>query len=793
MIPSIVRSANPFSRIGRKGLTRLAVFGTVGVLGACAVGQPGSGRDGAGIDSQHLAWDNYGGGPDASKFVAFTQITKDNVGQLEVAWEYETEDNSSYSFNPIVVDGTMYVVAKNRSIVALNAETGEELWIHARLGNIPTRGLNFWQSADGTEKRILFVTNNYLQALDAETGQSVLSFGENGLVDLKEGVSGRDPDSFGGVQSSTPGVVFGDLVIVGSAPGENFINAPGHIRAYNAQTGAHAWTFHTVPQPGEFGYETWPPDAYKYIGGTNVWGEFSVDVERGIVYAPTGSPNQDFYGADRIGANLFGNTLLALDARTGERIWHFQATPHDLRDYDLNSAPQLVTVNHDGEEIPAVVLATKMGMMFAFNRVTGEPLWPIEDRPIPQSTVPGEQSWPTAPFQPHLEPFSRQTMTSADVSPFLPEERREALIARIDTLVANDRMGLYTPLSHEHATLAIPGTVGGANFGHTASDPYRGLVYVISNDGFSIYEPLIRHEPPDPNAPPPAAPQGFGGGPGGFGGGGVSASEVAQGETLYAQQCQMCHLANRVGVGAAPSLIGVETRMSQVDFSSFVRTGRGEMPGFGHLTDDNIQALYRFLGGSADGGVIPLPEGAVVASGGAPGGLLPRESPGGGGRGYGLPYPEGVDVPEVRYVFQGYGMQYPAMSPPWSSITAYDMNTGTIKWTRPLGTYRDAAEAGVFNTGVPETLRNGMVVTATGLVFSNAKDGTVYAFDADTGDQLWAMELPGNIGSEGIPAMYEVNGKQYLVVTVTTPHQGYRAETTDPAPPRRYVAFALPD
>src|SRR5690606_8696344 len=222
-----------------------------------------------------------------------------------VAWEYETEDNVSYAFNPIVVDGVMYVMAKNRSIVALDADTSEENWIHARLGNILSRDLNFGKSEEVSEKRILFVTNNYLQALDATTGQSILTFGQNGLVDLKENVSGRDPDTFGNIQSSTPGVVWGDLIVLGSAPGENFMNAPGHIRAYNVRTGEHVWTFNTVPQPGEFGYETWPPDAYKYVGGTNVWGEFSVDVERGIVYAPTGSPNQDFYGADRVGDNLF--------------------------------------------------------------------------------------------------------------------------------------------------------------------------------------------------------------------------------------------------------------------------------------------------------------------------------------------------------------------------------------------------------------------------------------------------------------------------------------------------------
>ena len=445
-------------------LVAVALGASIVGSGCSAAGseQGGSGRNRAGTDPQHLVWDNYGGGPDASKYVAHTQITKENVGRLEVAWTYRTGDEISYPFNPVINDGVMYVLARNNSLVALDAGTGEEIWIHARLGNIPRRGINFWQSPDGADRRLLIQVNNYLQAIDARSGESILSFGSDGLVDLKLGLTPRAAESIGGAQSQTPGVVYDDLIVLGSAPGEDYLGAPGHIRAYNVVTGEHVWTFHTVPQPGEYGYETWPADAYRYIGGTNVWGEFSVDVERGIVYAPVASPSYDFYGADRHGANLFGNSILALDARTGERLWHFQVVPHDLRDLDLAAAPQLVTVNHDGREIDAVAVATKQGVLFAFDRVTGEPLWPIEDHPIPQSDVPGEQSWPTAPVQPQLPPFARQRMTSAEVNPFLPAEQRAALIARVDSLVAADRVGPFVPLSHEQGTLAMPGTIGGA-------------------------------------------------------------------------------------------------------------------------------------------------------------------------------------------------------------------------------------------------------------------------------------------------------------------------------------------
>ncbi len=769
------------------------------VASACSSGTSSPGTRIAATDESpagapwHRTWLDYGGGPDQSKYVTLTQIDRSNVNQLEVAWFYPTGDEVSYNFNPIIANGMMYVLAKNNSLVALNAATGEEIWIHANLRGLGRRGINYWQSEDGSDRRLLIQLNDYLQAIDANTGQSILTFGDNGLVDLKQGLAPRDPATVTRGQSGTPGVVWKDLIILGSAPGENYMAAPGHIRAYNVVTGELVWTFHTVPQPGEFGYETWPPDAYKYVGGVNVWGELSVDVERGIVFAGTGSPNYDFYGADRHGANLFGNTLLALDARTGERIWHYQLVHHDLRDYDLAAAPQLVTVNHDGRQIDAVAVATKQGFLYAFNRETGEPLWPIEERPVPQSDVPGEQSWPTQPFPTVLPPFARQSMTSADLNPMLTPEERALWTARIDSLVAKGRMGVFTPLSHTDWTIAIPGTTGGANFGQTAANPERGLVFVISNDWPSFYQEMELRRPDDP----PPAQGGFGGfggggGPGGPGGGAGAAALIAQGEQLYQANCQVCHAANRAGMGAAPSLLGIETRYGLADLQALLRSGRGKMPPFPNLTEDEVRALHRYLGGSADGSIVAVPEGPVVASGGAPGGLLPRETEAlPSAPRYGTLYPEGTNAPTDRYFIRGYGQEYAhVISPPWSSITAYDLNTGTIKWQRPLGTDKLAAEFGLQNTGVPETLRNGMVVTSTGLVFSNAKDGRIYAFDQDTGEELWSAELPA--GSEGIPAMYEADGRQFLVVAATTPITWVRRTRDDRELRRGYVAFALP-
>jgi quinoprotein glucose dehydrogenase len=309
-------------------------------------------------DSDHKSWNVYGGSPDQSKFFRASQITKENVNRLQLVWSYPTGDNALYNFSPIVVDTIMYVYARNYSLVALNAVTGKEIWIHTDLRGISRRGINYWENKDKTDRRLVFTLNNSLQVLDALTGQTIPSFGTNGYVDLREGLD-RDATAVRRMQAMMPGVIFEDLVIVGSAPGENYFSPPGHVRAFNVVTGKLEWTFHTIPRPGEFGYETWPKDAYKYVGAVNVWSEMTVDEKRGIVFLPLGSPTYDYYGADREGANLFGNCLVALDARTGERLWHYQTVHHDLWDYDLSSAPQLITVNRDGKRIDAVAVATK--------------------------------------------------------------------------------------------------------------------------------------------------------------------------------------------------------------------------------------------------------------------------------------------------------------------------------------------------------------------------------------------------------------------------------------------------
>src|SRR6187401_3789976 len=386
-------------------------------------------------------WPGYGNGADNSRYFASRQISKTNVTQLQVAWNYPYGDTS---FAPIVVRGVIYGRGRNGSLVAVNAKTGTELWVRENMNGMTSRGFNYWESADGRDQRLIFAMNTLLQEVDAKTGKSITTFGTNGAVDLREGIDGRDPASIGNIQSNSPGEVFENLIILGSATGEGYMSPPGDIRAYDVLTGKLVWTFHTVPRPGEFGYDTWPKDAWKYIGGVNNWGEMTIDARRGIVYVPLGSPTYDFYGVDRIGANLFGTSIVALDARTGKRLWHFQLVHHDLWDMDPSAAPQLTTIRQNGRSRDVVAVTCKTGWLYVFDRVTGEPIWPIEERPFPKSEMPGEQAWPTQPVPTKLPAYIRHTFGVDDISPYLPPADAEAFKQRL--LAANNK-GLFTPIS----------------------------------------------------------------------------------------------------------------------------------------------------------------------------------------------------------------------------------------------------------------------------------------------------------------------------------------------------------
>jgi quinoprotein glucose dehydrogenase len=686
----------------------------------------------AGDRQTRTEWRHYLGGSDSAGYSSLKQINRSNVQDLEVAWTYSAGPNPRLRFNPIVVDGVMYALGNNGAIVAVDALTGKELWKHEQdpifQRDVTNRGINYWESKDRSDRRLLFATGAYLQAIDARTGKLITSFGSGGRVDLREGL-GREPKSiiefgFGSLGWNSPGRVFENLLIVGSRTGEAYGSPPGDIRAFDVVTGRVAWTFHTIPHPGEFGYDTWPKDAYTYVGGVNVWGDMSVDEQRGIIYAPTGSPTYDFYAADRIGANLFGDCLLALDARTGKRLWHYQVVHHDLWDYDNTAPPQLITVQHGGRKVDAVAMAGKTGFLYVFDRVTGEPLWPIEERPVPQTDVPGEHSWPTQPFPTVVPAFARQKFTVEDMSPYLDDPaEREKWTEMVRTSV---NKGLFTPPAMAN-TMQIPGNAGGANWGNTASDPPNGIVYVLSKD-----EPtMLKLEAQAPlrermlNAPPDQL-----------------------GRAIYKQRCVACHGEELRGAPPAiPALIDVTKRIDATAIKRTVLAGQGRMPSF-QLGDRELTGLIAYL-------TDPAAADAVAAKTPVPAPGPPEEKPSG----------------PTRY-WSGYGYMTPKVgpspvAPPWSTITAYDLNKGTIKWQVPLGEVPELAARGIHNTGSGEP--KGAVVTAGGLIFSGTPDFTFRAFDTDTGKEVWEKKLPVN--PMGPAATFEINGRQFIVIAASAPRR----------------------
>src|SRR5215208_7673459 len=612
----------------------------------------------------YTTWQSYAGGAHSSQYSGLDQINKKTVAKLDVAWTFPIAGASI--FNPVVIDGVMYAPVGGGALAAIDAATGKEIWRKEGVAPSGARGMNYWESADRSDRRFIFLQRGDVIAVNAQNGEPITSFGNNGRVDLRDAME-RKPA--GPVGTSNPGRNFGNLFIIPLPGGANYGGPPSDVHAYDVRSGKLAWIFHVIPHEGEFGYDTWPEGHYKVGGGGHNWSEFTVDEENGIEFVGFGSPRFDFYGGDRRGNNLFANSLVALDARTGKRLGHYPLVHHDLWDYDLPQAPKLLTLKQNGRNIDVVAQASKFGFIYVFERKTGKPVFPIEERPVPQSDVPGEVSSPTQPFPMKVPPFARQSFTEKDINPYLPEAEKERLRQLLKS-VRNE--GLFTPPSLE-GSIELPGHNGGANWGSTAADPTKGELYVVAKNMPTLMRLVLSNEEPTAG--------------GALGGGAQSPIVTAE------QKAQL------MAVAKAAAAKGPVRYTSPYDFMQSPTNG---------MT---------------------------------------------------------------------------AIGPPWSEITAYDLNTGEIKWRIPDGGVTAPAEANIpANTGA-HMPRGGPLVTAGGLLFvATASDRTVRAYDRETGKVVWSKDLP--TGSEGVPATYEVGGRQFIVLPVAAGAGLFPARFGGPAPAR---------
>ncbi len=705
---------------------------TVSLVGFAASNRSDRGIKDSGTDSAVTrTWQTYGGQPEGDHYSSLAQINRDNVSKLAVAWKFDTGETGGLETNPIIVDGVMYATTPNHAVIALDGASGKLLWKwQAPLnGFARNRGVTYW--SDGRpngESRILVGYRSFLYALDAKSGTAITSFGEGGKIDLRKGLRGDDYESQS-VDLSTPGTIYKDTIIVGGGNPETYPSPPGDIRAFDVRTGQRRWTFHTIPHPGEPGYETWPKDAWKVAGAANNWGGMTVDTARGIVFVPTGSAVFDFYGANRAGDDLYANTLLALDANTGKRLWHFQAVHHDLWDRDFSAAPALVTVMHDGKRVDAVAQTSKTGYLYVLDRVTGKPLFPIEEKPVPASTVPGEAASKTQPIPTLPAPYTRQGLTEDMLTNVTPESHAWA----VKQWASLEHGGAFTPPVVDKLMANLPGFAGGAEWGGPAVDPNTGVIYVNENDTAWLVGLTV--------PPPPGS----------------------EGEKTYQNQCSGCHGINRAGSPPLiPSLHGVEGRLTDAEISAVVHGGKGRMPSFAGLGDARINEVIRYLTRAPRDPEATHKAAVAKTSGGE--NLMPYKTIG---------FNRFTDP-------QG----YPAVSPPWGTLNAIDLNTGKYLWRIPFGEYPELKAKGIKPTGSDNY--GGPVVTAGGLLFIGATvfDEKFHAYDSRTGKLLWETQLP--FAGLATPATYSVAGKQYVVIAA-----GGGQSSTKPSG-GVYVAYALP-
>ena len=778
-----------------------------------------------------LDWPVYGGQAAGDHYSNLAQINRKNVRELQVAWKFDAGEEGGLETSPIIVGRVLYAYTATQKVVAIDAASGKLIWKFDSgiKGKNPIRGVSYW--TDGKESRVLAAVTNFLYALDAHTGKPMPDFGEDGRIDLRKDL--RGDYRLQSIALTSPGIVYKDLIIVGGRNPETHPSPPGDIRAFDVRTGELRWRFHTIPHPGEFGYETWPKDAWQEAGAANNWAGMALDAERGIVYVPTGSPVFDFYGADRVGDDLFADTLLALDAQTGKRIWHFQGVHHDIWDRDFPSPPALVSVKRNGKRIDAVAQTTKQGFLFLFDRTTGKPLFPIEERSYPASKIPGEVTAPTQPVPLSPAPFARQVLTEDLLTQRTPAAHAWA-VQEFSTYLS---AGQFVPTALDKETVVFPCFLGGAEWGGPAVDPKRGIIFINSNEWACVVA-LTENKP-----------------------------ARSTGERTYHNQCSVCHNDDRKGSPPTyPSLVDVGARLTPAQIGTTILQGKGRMPAFPSLQGKYLQSLVQFVRNAADSG--PKNEGEKAEN--AKVSATPAESqdaatPTAGANVYeskcaachgdhreGKPptFPALADVGDrlspqqiQDRIHQGKGLMpgfpglagkeldgllaylataqnatdpdpdhdaiysstaegapmkyritgsrdfldpdgYPAIAPPWGTLNAIDLNTGKYIWKIPLGEYPALAAQGMTNTGSENY--GGPIVTAGDVLFIGA---TVYdekfrAFDSLTGQLLWETVLP--YAAVATPATYMIDGKQYVVVTA--------GGGKDPKSPSGsvYVAFALP-
>jgi len=727
-----------------KPIYYLSLISVIG-LASCKHTTPNAGYKG---------WSNYGGTKDASRYSASEDITLENVSKLKVAWTYSSADKDSANrtqnqCNPIMVDGMLYGSTPRLKLFALNAATGQQKWIfdpssmdtsakHDPMAFYKiNRGVVYWEDSLGNNKRIFYNVGNRVYGIGAAEGKPLMNFGKGGYIDMNDN-TGRAVHSY--VAATTPGTIYKDILMMGVRVAESEDAAPAPIRAYDVMTGKLRWSFNTIPHPGERGYETWEnKDAWKSLGAANNWAGMSLDEKRGIVYIPTGSVGGDFYGGNRKGQNLYANSLIALDAATGKYIWHYQFVHHDLWDRDLPALPNLLTINHDGKTVDVVAQITKHGYIFMFDRVTGKPIFPIKETPVPTTpALPGEAPWPTQPIPTLPETFARQKFDPEDVTDLSPETHKDMM----EKYLKVKYRAKFSPPSKDGAWI-FPGFDGGGEWGGASVDQETKIMYVNCTE-LPWAQVMIDVPKADAN----------------------DHSLAGAGKAIFAQRCIACHGVNMKGNGSTiPGLLNLDKKYTEKQALSIIENGRNMMPAFKTIPDGEKKALLTFL--------LKLPEKEATA----PAGRDSRQ-----------PVKDKVStgLPPPPFAMAGYNRfydkdGYPGIKPPWGTLNAINLTTGKLLWKVPLGEFDELTKRGIPKTGTENY--GGPVVTKGGLVFIAAtKDEKIRAFDKVTGKEVWSAKLPA--AGYATPAVYEIDGKEYVVIACGGGKIGSKSGDN-------YVAFAL--